>query len=224
VTDADALKRAAAERAVELVRPGMVVGLGTGSTAVHATRRIGELLREGVLADVVGVPTSEATARVAREVGIPLVEESLPVPVDLTIDGADEVDPALDLIKGAGGAFLREKVVAQASARLAIVVDDSKLVERLGSERPLPVEVTEFGWRSQLRFLEALGAAVEPREGFRTDTGNLVLDAAFGPIEDARRLAASLDARAGVVAHGLFLGLASDVFTAGPEGVRHLIR
>jgi len=224
VIDTDALKRAAAERAVELVRSGMVVGLGTGSTALHATRRIGELLREGVLADIVGVPTSEATAEVAREVGIPLVEESLPLSVDLTIDGADEVDPALDLIKGAGGAFLREKIVAQASARMAVVADDSKLVERLGATRPLPVEVTEFGWRSQLRFLEGLGSAVERREGFRTDTGNLVLDAAFGPIEDAPALAAELDGRAGVVAHGLFLGLASDVFAAGPDGVRHLVR
>lgn len=223
----DEWKRMAGEAAAEMVESGMVVGLGTGSTAVWAVRRIGERLREGGLRDVVGVATSVATAEEARRVGIPLLgEEESPV-VDLTIDGADEVDPRFDLIKGGGGALLREKIVAQMSRRMAVVADESKRVERLGVRFRLPVEVVEFGWKGQARFLrEEWGAEASVRmradgPAFRTDQGNLILDCAFPEgIADARAVARRLEARAGVVEHGLFLGLATELVTAGPDGVR----
>ena len=224
-----ALKQAAAERAVDFVESGMVVGLGTGSTAIFATRRIGALLRDGTLRGVIGFPTSRATADEARRLGIPLLAEELPRTLDVTIDGADEVDPQLDLIKGGGGALLREKIVAEASRREVIVVDESKLSPVLGTRRALPVEVVPFGWRSQARFLEALGGRVLVRQDahgapFRTDQGNLVLDCTFGPIARPAELAQRLGARAGIVEHGLFLGLATDLIVAGASGVRHLQR
>jgi ribose 5-phosphate isomerase A len=221
-------KREAAERAVELVRPGMVVGLGTGSTAIFAVRRIGELLRAGQLHDVVGVPTSSTVAAEAGRLGIPLALDGAR-DIDLTIDGADEVDPQLDLIKGGGGALFHEKIVAQASRREVIVVDDAKLSPRLGSRWVVPVEVVPFAWQSQARFLQALGARATRRPGpdgqpFVTDEGNWILDCAFGPIAAPRELAARLDARTGIVEHGLFIGLATDVIVAGPAGIRHLTR
>jgi ribose 5-phosphate isomerase len=226
---AAAYKQHAAECAVELVQSGMVVGLGTGSTAVFAIRRIGLLLHSGQLRDVVGVPTSAAAEAEARTVGIPLIEPELAREVDLTIDGADEVTPGLDLIKGRGGALLREKVVAQASRREVIVVDQSKLSPRLGTHSPLPVEVLRFGWRSQARFLESLGARVELMSGsggspFVTDEGNLVLLCSFGPLAAPADLAQGLAARAGIVEHGLFLGLATDLIVAGPGGIERRVR
>ena len=155
-----ALKQAAAIAAVEMfVRSGMAVGLGTGSTAIHATRRIGELLAAGDLHDIVAFATSTATHAEALRLGIPMIDDDLPRDLDLVIDGADEVDPALDVIKGGGGALLREKIVAQASRRVVIVVDAGKLSPQLGVQWPVPVEVLPFAWRSQARFLEALGAA-----------------------------------------------------------------
>jgi ribose 5-phosphate isomerase A len=222
-------QRSAALRAVEWVESGMIVGLGTGRTASFAVRRIAERLREGSLTGVVGVPTSAATEAEARAVGIPVMDPLIPRQVDLTIDGADEVDGASNLIKGAGGALFREKIVAQMSKREIIVVDDSKLVGTLGEKGPVPVEVVQFGWRSQVPFLEALGARVVVRQGagtepFLTDQGNLILDCRFGRIADAPRLARELESRAGVVAHGLFLGLATDVVIAGRAGVVHRTR
>jgi ribose 5-phosphate isomerase A len=224
-----AFKQIAAERAVELVQSGMVVGLGTGSTAIFATRRIGALLRDGTLRDVISIATSKATEDEARALGIPLLGDDLPRPIDLTIDGADEVDPQLDLIKGGGGALLREKIVAQASRREVIVVDESKLSPALGTRWPLPIEVIAFGWRSQARFLEEIGARVTVRQDahgapFRTDQGNLILDCAFGPIAEKQTLAERLGARPGVVEHGLFLGLATDLIVAGTDGIRHVTR
>jgi ribose 5-phosphate isomerase A len=219
-------KRLAAERAVEAIQPGMVVGLGTGSTAAFAVRRLAALREEGKLTDVVGVPTSLETEVLARSLGVPLTTlEEHPV-VDLTIDGADEVDPELRLIKGGGGALLREKIVAEASRRELIVVDVGKLSPRLGTRWPVPVEVLPFGWRSQALFLEGLGARITRREGrdgtpYRTDQGNFILDCAFGPIASPEELAARLDARAGIMAHGLFIGLASELLIAGPTGVEH---
>lgn len=228
-SEAARAKREAGERAAELVESGMAVGLGTGSTAVWAARRIGALLRDGRLRDVAGFPTSAATEAEARRLGIPLLPPDLPFDLDLTIDGADEVDPALDLIKGGGGALLHEKTAAQASRRVIIVVDEGKRSPALGTARPLPVEVTRYAWRAQARFLESLGARVTLRPGaggepFVTDEGNLILDCELGPIADLRALAAQLDARAGIVAHGLFLGLATDVIVAGPGGIEHLTR
>jgi len=228
VTDPQAgFKQQAAEAAVGAVRSGMAVGLGTGSTAILATRRIGALLAEGALRDLVAFPTSDETRREAEGLGIPLLPRGLPRGLDVTIDGADEVDPALNLIKGGGGAHLREKIVAQASARELIVVDESKLSPRLGTNHALPLEVLELGWESQARFVEALGARVMVRtrpdgDRFLTDQGNLVLDAVFGPIDDPGALAAELGARAGIVEHGLFLGLTSAVVVAGRDGVRWL--
>ena len=223
MTAVDELKRAAATHAVdEFIRSGMVVGLGTGSTAIHATRRIGELLASGALADITGVPTAIETADEARKVGIPMLGDDEPWAVDVTIDGADEVDPGLDLIKGGGGALLREKLVAQASAFEVIVIDESKRSRVLGTNFALPVEVVEFGLATTIRLVEHLGAVVAVRGGdvpIRTDQGNLVLDCAFGPIGDPHALATVLASHAGVVEHGLFLGLTNALVVAGRDGL-----
>ena len=222
-----AFKKQAGERAAALIASGMVVGLGTGSTAIFATRRLGELLASGALSDVVGFPTSRATAQEAQRLRIPLLSEDMPRAIDLTIDGADEVDPALNLIKGGGGALFREKIVAEASRRVVIVVDESKLSAALGTKHVLPVEVARFGWKSQQRFLESLGGKPVVRTAadgkpFETDQGNWILDCAFGPIADPADLAAQLAARAGIVEHGLFCRIAAEVIVAGENGVRSL--
>ncbi|WP_224240278.1 ribose-5-phosphate isomerase RpiA [Hyalangium gracile] len=219
-------KRLAAERAVELLQPGMVVGLGSGSTSALMVRRLAALRAEGRLTDVVGVPTSLETEALARSLGVPLTTLEEHPRLDLTLDGADEVDPRLRLIKGGGGALLREKIVAQASRRVVIVVDAGKLSPRLGTRWAVPVEVLPFGWRSQALFLEELGARVTRREGrdgapFRTDQGNFILDGAFGPMDAPAELASRLEARAGLVEHGLFIHLATELIVAGPEGVEH---
>jgi len=212
---------------VSLVRSGMALGLGHGTTAHYALVKLAEIVRSGLLRDVVGVPCSTQVEAEARELGIPLTTLDEHPVLDLTIDGADEVDPALNLIKGGGGALLREKIVAQASRREAIVVDEGKLSPVLGTRCAVPVEVVPFGWRTQVPFLTALGGEVILRRGadgapFRTDGGNLILDCRFGPISDPVALARALDGRAGIVGHGLFLRLATDLFVAGPAGVRHV--
>jgi ribose 5-phosphate isomerase A len=222
-------KDKAAARAVEFVETGMVVGLGAGGTAAFAMRRIAELLQQGRLRDVVGIPCSKAVEANARQLGIPLTTLEDCTAIHVTIDGADEVDPDLNLIKGGGGALLHEKIVAQASRSEVIIVDAGKPSPRLGTKWALPVEVVSFGWGSQLRFLEALGAQVTARrtssgELFRTDEGNLILDAAFGPIADPVALARALDARTGIVEHGLFLGLATDLLVAGDDDIEHRSR
>ncbi len=219
------LKRAAALRAVEFVRSGMKVGLGTGSTAIYATRRIAELLKTGELRDILAFATSKATDEEARRLGIPMLSDDLPSGLDVTIDGADEVDPELNLIKGGGGALLREKIVAQASAREIIVVDETKPSPRLGTHHPVPVEVLPFAWLSQARFLESLGAKYTIRKNhdgtqFVTDSGNMILDCNFGPIADAQRLADMLNTRAGIVEHGLFIDLATDLIVASAQGIQ----
>ena len=187
-------KQQAADCAIEYVRSGMTVGLGAGSTAILVTRRIAQLLREEHLRDIIGFPCSREIEAEARSLGIPITLNP-PGMVHLTIDGADEVDPELNLIKGGGGALLHEKIVAQASLREIIIVDETKLSPMLGSHWPLPVEVIPFGWHSQRNFLESLGARVTLRQRsdgtpFRTDQGNLILDCAFGPIPHASGLAA----------------------------------
>jgi ribose 5-phosphate isomerase A len=223
------LKRQAAERAVEFVESGMVVGLGFGSTARYAVERIAQRLAAGDLRDIVAVPTALQVEREARRLGIPLTSLDEHPQIDLTIDGADEVDPNLDLIKGGGGALLREKIVAQASRREIIVVDEAKLSEKLGTRFPLPVEVLPFARGAMAQYLEQLGAATALRlapsgQPFETDQGNWILDATFGPLDDPQPVADQLDRRAGVVAHGLFLGLATEVIVAGQGGLRHLHR
>jgi ribose 5-phosphate isomerase A len=165
---------------------------------------------------------------VALKAGVPLTTLAENPVIDLTIDGADEVDPQLNLIKGGGGALLREKIIAQASRREIIVVDETKMVDRLGSSFPLPVEVVLFGWEVQVAYLESLGAKVVRRmagaEALRTDQGSYILDCDFGPIADVPALSEQLDRRAGIVEHGLFLALATDVIVAGEAGLRHIIK
>ncbi|MGB3867161.1 MAG: ribose-5-phosphate isomerase RpiA [Xanthobacteraceae bacterium] len=228
----DDRKRQAAARALEDVRDGMKLGLGTGSTAKHFVDLLGERVRGGL--KVIGVPTSEATRAQAERCGIPLATLDDLDRLDLTVDGADEVDPALDLIKGGGGALLREKIVAAASDRMIVIADDSKWVGRLG-RFPLPVEVVPFGLKATRRALEkafaAAGVAGEMRlrEGagghaFVTDGGHWIIDAHLGVIPDAPRLAALLAAIPGVVEHGLFIGLASRVVLAGNQGIRVIER
>jgi ribose 5-phosphate isomerase A len=221
--------RAAAEHAVAHVRSGMVVGLGEGSTARYAIAQIASLLARGALSDILGVPCSRGVANAASELGIPLTTlEAHPV-IDLTIDGADEVDPTFTLIKGGGGALLHEKIVAQASRREIIVVDASKRSPLVGTRHALPVEVVPFGWRSEARYLETLGGQPRLRSGptgapFRTDEDNVILDCDFGPISNARELSRLLSERAGIVEHGLFIDLATDLIVADASGARHLKR
>jgi ribose 5-phosphate isomerase A len=222
-------KREAAEAAVELVRPGMILGLGHGSTARYALLKIAELLRTGKLWDIQGVPCSKKVEEEARALGVPLTTLEDHTELDLTIDGADEIDLKLNVIKGGGGAMLREKIVAQATKYQVIVADETKLSPRLGTKATVPVEVLPFGWRTQVQFLEGLGAQVKLRlnpdgSPFLTDQGNYVLDCNFGPIADAEALARELGHRAGILGHGLFLGLVDEVFVAGPSGLRRLRR
>ena len=223
------LKQEAAEHAVKYIQSGMTVGLGTGSTAIFAIRRIGAMLKSGELKDIVAFATSRASWDAAAELNIPMMLDDLPKSIDVTIDGADEVDPQLNLIKGGGGALLREKLVAQASSREIIVVDEGKLSPRLGTIHVLPVEVLPFGWLSNAKFLESLGAKYKVRqtasgEEYRTDSGNMILDCDFGPIQDPSQLARKLEAKAGIIEHGLFLGLTSLLVVASPTGVREVAR
>ena len=227
---AEALKRDAAIRAAEWIEDGMVVGLGTGSTVRHLLDHVAERRAKGAWQGIVGVPTSERTAGRATELGIPLRTLEDAPEVDLTIDGADEVDPRLRLIKGLGGALLREKIVATASRRLVIIVDESKVVERLGTKAPLPVEVDPFGAPIQPAFLRTLGAEPELRRTadgspLVTDGGNHIFDCRFpGGIDDPEVLEAMLNGRVGIMENGLFLGLATAVVVAGPGGVSVLER
>jgi ribose 5-phosphate isomerase A len=222
----DALKRAAAEAAVELVRDGMVVGLGTGSTATFAVEALARRRREGLR--FVGIPTSERTAAQAKAENIPLTSFAEHRQIDLTIDGADEVERGtLNLIKGLGGALLHEKIVAAASRRLAIVVDGLKLVDQLGARTPVPVEVVAFGLEATQAALESIGASVRLRqsatgEPFSTDSGNRILDCSFGPIADPARLEERIRRVVGVVESGLFIGRANVVFAAETNGVHRL--
>jgi ribose 5-phosphate isomerase A len=221
---ADSQKRAAAARAVEFVRPGMKLGLGTGSTARHFVELLGERVRTGL--DVVGVPTSEATRSDAQRCGVPLTTLDETPALDLTVDGADEIAPDLALIKGGGGALLREKIVAAASSRMVVIADETKWVPFLGAF-PLPIEVAPFGLGATRHAIaEAMGSArLELRRGkdghvFVTDGGHWIIDAALGRIADPRTVAFKLESIPGVMAHGLFVGLAHTAILAGPDGVR----
>jgi len=225
----EAYKKAAALKAVEFVEPGMIVGLGFGSTAIYAVHEIARKFNAGELDGILGVPTALSVEQEALKLGIPLTTLDDNPKVDLTIDGADEVDPQLDLIKGGGGALLREKIVAQASQREIIVVDESKLSDSLGTKFTLPVEVIPFGWAPEAAYLKSLGASVALRtiangDPLETDQGNWILDAEFGLIEDPAVLSDQLDRRVGVAAHGLFLGLATDLIVGDEDGVRHVRR
>jgi ribose 5-phosphate isomerase A len=230
--DIEAQKRAAAARAVEFVRPGMRIGLGTGSTARHFVELLGERVRGGL--DIVAVPTSETTRRDAERLGIPLTSLDETPELDLTVDGADEIGPDLSVIKGGGGALLREKIVAYASERMIVIADESKWVSALG-HFPLPVDVVPFGLAATRRAVEAAAVAAgcpglallrRDKDGhaFVTDNGHWVLDAALERISDPKRLADRLSAIPGVVEHGLFIGLVQAVVLGGAEGVRVIER
>ena len=223
----DAAKRLVAARAAEIVRSGMRLGLGTGSTAKHFVDCVGALVRGGM--NVLCVPTSEATRAQAAALGIPLTTLDDTPELDLTVDGTDEFDPELRLIKGGGGALLREKIVASASARMVVIADRSKQVQRLG-RFPLPVEVISFGLESTRRQIERAAGSVgcsgaltlrRDKTGhvFVTDSGNIILDGAFGEIPDPPALAAALSAIPGVVEHGLFIGLARAIIVADAAGI-----
>jgi ribose 5-phosphate isomerase A len=224
----DELKRQAAARAAEFVRDGMKLGLGTGSTARHFVELLGERVRAGL--NVIGVPTSQATRADAERCGIPLTTLDDIDRLDLTVDGADEIDPALNLIKGGGGALLREKIVATASDRMIVIADETKWVEVLG-RFPLPIEVVPFGLAATRRAMDRAFAESgvsgqmvvrKDKDGhvFVTDGGHWIVDAHLGAITDAPRLAGLLTSIPGVVEHGLFIGLASTAILAGPQGIR----
>ena len=221
-------KRQAAEHALKLVEPGMILGLGTGSTAAEFVKLLGERAKQEKL-DLRCVATSGQTQALAEQFGHPIVDFSTIADVDLTVDGADEIDPELNLIKGGGGALLREKIVAMASDRVCIIGDASKRVERLGAF-PLPVEIIDFGLAATLAMIEASAAEAECRgtiairrggdgELFRTDGGHLIVDCAFGSIPNVELLADLLDIIPGVMEHGLFIDIADEAVLAGPSGV-----
>jgi ribose 5-phosphate isomerase A len=214
-------KLAAAEAAALLVADGMIVGLGSGATAALAVQAIGRRAPR-----IIGVPTSEKTAALARSFGISLATLADEPRIDLTIDGADEIEPGpLHIIKGRGGALLREKIVACATTRLIIIADESKIVDRLtAAERPIPVEVVPFGWETTAQRLRDLGAEPILREGFTTDGGHYILDCLWPEMGPAGILAQRLDSVVGVVEHGLFIGMASEAIVGGEAGVRVLRR
>jgi ribose 5-phosphate isomerase A len=222
-------KKAAAEAAANLVKDGMVLGLGTGSTAAYFIARLGRRIAEDRL-KISGIPTSEGTAAQANAAKIPLTSFAEHQRIDLAVDGADEVElGTLNLIKGHGGALLREKIVAAASARMVVVADETKLVERLGSLVAVPVEIAQFGWQATARSLEQLGGKPALRLGadkkpFVTDGGNYVIDCALGPMANPAEIAEELDHVVGVVEHGLFLGFAREAMIGCREGVKLLNR
>jgi ribose 5-phosphate isomerase A len=225
ISNRDELKRAAAARAIEEVENGMVVGLGTGSTAAFVVEGLARRVAAGLR--VVGIPTSERTADQARRLGIPIATFAEYQRLDLTIDGADEVElGSLDLIKGLGGALLREKIVAAASDRLVIVVDQEKLVDRLGEHTPVPIEVTQFGWQVTAVALAKLGCVPEQRysgeQPYITDGGNYILDCRFKPLANPRDVERCIAMTVGTVESGLFVGRASMVVVASASGVEVL--
>jgi ribose 5-phosphate isomerase A len=224
MTSSDREKQVAARRSADFVEDGMLVGLGSGSTSAHAIRAIGERVREGLR--IQAIATSERSAELARGLGISVLPFDEDARMDLTIDGADEIGPGLQLIKGGGGALLHEKIVASASKRFVVIADSSKLVKRLGAF-PLPVEVIRFGWHVVEDRLNALGAETKLRmdsagQPFTTDQGNFILDCRFAVFPEADLLASQLDSMIGVVEHGLFLDLA-DIAVIGRGDQTELI-
>jgi ribose 5-phosphate isomerase A len=215
------LKKLAGEKATEYIEDGMIIGLGTGSTAEYSVRKIGKMVNEGL--KIKGIPTSNHTRRIAKECKIPLTTlEEEPV-IDITIDGADEVDSNMSLIKGGGGALAREKIIAYNSKKVIIVVDDSKVVKALGIDFPLPVEVLKFGWTATQQTLEEMGCSVELRkimdDPFITDNSNYIIDCDFDRIADPEKLEKDLNLIPGVVENGLFIGMVDKVIVGGKQGI-----
>jgi len=223
------LKRKSAEKAVEFIKSGMVLGFGTGSTFNHVLHVLAEKLKSGELKNIIGISSSEKTEKLAKELNIPTDTLSNNPTLDLTIDGADEIDEKLNLIKGGGAAHLREKIIAQASKQYVIIVDDSKISKFLGEKWAVPIEVIKIAVDVETDFLKSLGAEVKQRldiEGNRliTDEGNIILDANFGIINNPKKLARKLKKRAGIVEHGLFIKMANYVIVAKEDGINVLER
>jgi len=215
----DKLKRKSAEKAVEFIKSGMILGFGTGSTFNHVLYMLAEKLKSGELKNIVGISSSEKTQKLASELNIPTSTLDNFSRLDLTIDGADEVDKKLNLIKGGGGAHLREKIIAQASKKYIIIVDESKMSQSLGEKWAVPIEVIKMANKVEMEFLESLGAVVKQRlnsdgTNFITDEGNYIIDANFGVIKNPKKLAKQLAKRAGIVEHGLFIKMANFVIVA----------
>lgn len=224
--DTETLKKTAGQAAAQRVRSGQHLGLGSGSTVRFFLEALQHRIEAGELEAIAGVPTSMQTETLARRLGLPLGTLDAHPQLDLTVDGADEVDPQLNLIKGLGGALLREKIVAASSRRLLVIVDEAKQVQQLGQHVPLPVEVLPFGWRATQRALQALGGRttlrLQQEKPFMTDQQNFILDTHFGEIADPEALAAALEAIPGVLGHGLFLGMAHEVIVGTSQGARVL--
>ncbi len=218
------MKKISGEKAAEYVENGMIVGLGTGSTVEYTIKKLGELVKKGL--DIKGIPTSMHTKKLAKECNIPLTDlEENPV-IDITIDGADEVDPNLNLIKGGGGALAREKIVAYHSKKEIIVIDETKIVKGLGVNCPLPVEVLKYGWSSTKKVLEEIGCVVQLRkimnDPYLTDNSNYILDCEFEIIESPEQLEKDINNIPGVVENGLFIGLVDEVIVGSRQGVMTL--
>ena len=223
----DILKRKAAEKAVEFIKSDMILGFGTGSTFNHVLNVLSEKLKSAELKNIVGVPSSERTQKLADELKIPTTTLSKNISLDLTIDGADEVDDKLNLIKGGGGAHLREKIIAQASKQYIIIVDESKISKSLGEKWTVPIEVIKMAFEVEIQFLKSIGAEVKPRIDsngslFVTDEDNYIVDANFGIIKNPKKLARKLERRAGIVEHGIFVNMADFVIVAGKSGIEVL--
>jgi len=220
--DQETLKRAAAEAALDYVRDGAVVGLGTGSTVRHLLRALGERVKSGFR--IKGVPTSHATAELAKSLGIHLLPSDEAWPIEVAIDGADQVDPHYNMIKGGGGALLREKIVAAAAHHFIVIVDAGKRTSFLGHPMPLPVEVIPFGWQSTARLIKELGwegsLRMHKGEVFHTDSGNYILDLNIDRIDDPARLETQLNGIPGVVENGLFVGRAGTLIVGTPTGIK----
>ncbi|MFH1101071.1 MAG: ribose-5-phosphate isomerase RpiA [Methanobacteriota archaeon] len=224
LVDQEDMKRMAGEKALEYVEKGMIVGLGTGSTVAYTIKKLGDLVKKGL--QVTAVPTSNRTKKLAQECKIPLVDLDDHPEIDLTIDGADEVDSNLNAIKGGGGALTREKIVAYHSKQVIIVIDETKIVKALGTDFPLPVEVVKYGWPATKKSIEELGCKVELRrivdEPYITDNGNYILDCEFERIGEPEEIDLALHAIPGVVETGLFIGIVDDVIVGSKQGIMSL--
>jgi ribose 5-phosphate isomerase A len=229
MSDQELLKARAAEYVLSFIHDNMVVGLGTGSTVKYFLHGLAAKIQTGEIKNIKGIPSSRQTEKIANELHIPLTSFDEHQILDITIDGADEVDLDLNLIKGGGGALLREKIMVQASKRLVIIIDKSKYSEKLGTLFFVPIEVLPYALPLELKFLQELGAKIKIRQlgdedYYKTDQENYILDCHFGPIENPEKLDQKLNMRAGIMEHGLFLSVADDVIMATEQGIKHLVR
>lgn len=227
MTDSKVSKQTAGRKAVDFIESGMIIGLGTGSTVLYTLEELGRRLKKGALNDITCMASSIRTEQHANQLGLPLTDFQHMTQIDITIDGADEVDERLNLIKGGGGALLREKILAQNSTRFIIVVDQSKLSNFLGEKWSVPVEVLPFAWQAEARYIASIGGEFRIRksggkEPYQTDQHNYILDCQFGIIENPESMSDLLDKRAGIMGHGLFIHLATDVIVGNNDDWKHI--